>query len=177
MVKGPRSPGPGTLCTGRHPAPHLAPGWMAAEAKAGQDSRGPCGQQPHRGQPQAAFPGVWALVPALALCRLRTFGHRRAAATDGTQHAGHPILCPQDIPLGKEARLSPASSWVRDGDTNSAETAPAIQKGPGQEPRFRPRDTGLLVPMGKDPRCSGPKWKQPNSPGGPRTPAVGSGVQ
>lgn len=149
---------------------------MAAEAKVGQDSRGPCGQQPHRGQPQAAFPGDWALVPALALCPLRTFGHRRAAATDGMQHAGHPILCPQDIPLGKAAQLSLPSGWVRDGDTNSAETARAIQKGPGQKPRFRPRDTGLLMPMGKDPSLSRPKWKQLNSPGGPRTPAVGSGL-
>ena len=124
------------LCTGRHPAPHLSPGWMAAEAKAGQDSWGPCSQQARRGQPRAAFPGAWTLVPALALCRLRTFGRRRAAATDGTQHAGHPILSSPGHPPGKGgSTVTPIWLGERQGH-NSAETAPAIQKGPGQKPRF-----------------------------------------
>lgn len=102
MVKGPRLPVQGTLCTGRRPVPHLSPGWMAAEAKAGQDSRGRVASRPTEAA-TGSLPRSLGLVPTLALCCLMTFGRRKAAATDGMQHAGHPILSPWDIPLGKVA--------------------------------------------------------------------------
>lgn len=53
--------------------------------------------------PAGSLPRSLGLVPALALCCLMTFGRRKAAATDGMQHAGHPILSPWDMPLGKVA--------------------------------------------------------------------------
>ena len=53
--------------------------------------------------PAGSPPRSLGLVPALALCCLMTFGRRKAAATDGMQHAGHPILSPWDMPLRKVA--------------------------------------------------------------------------
>ena len=135
MVKGPHSPVPGTLCTGRHPFPHLSPGLTAVEKRV----RTLGGSVPNR--PSEARSGQlsqWSLGPSPGPGSQlpMTLGSRRAASAEGTQCAGHLILCHPDISLGKEARLSPPPIQVRDGGTKSAETAPATQQGPGQSPRF-----------------------------------------
>ena len=101
------------------------------------------------------------------------------SATLGPSAAGElgtPFCAPQDIPLGKEARLSPPSGWVRDGDTTVLKRPQPYRRGQGRSDISDHGTLGCSCRWGRTPRCSGPKWKQLNRPGGLRTPAVGLGV-
>lgn len=87
---------------------------------------------------------------------------------------GTPFCPPQDIPLGKEARLSPPSGWVRDRDTTVLKRPQPYRRGQGRS-HVSDHGTRLLMPMGKDPEVQQTKMEAARQSGWSEDACSGAG--